>query len=110
MIAIQHTHPRYYVSTHPLDGPPDPILNITSAFFIECIISSPGMILGGGATPPVGDTGMGVGAGVVHDAQLAYEMIGAVSSQLRDVAGMTNSKQNTFSMIHLIDRLRASLS
>ena len=61
------------------------------------------MILGGGATPPVGDTGMG--AGVVHDAHLAYEMIGAVSSQLRDVAGMTNSKQNTFSMIHLIDRL-----
>ena len=49
------------------------------------------MILGGGATPLVGDTGMGVvgaAAGVVHDAHLAYEMIGAVSSQLRNVAGM----------------------
>ena len=57
------------------------------------------MLLGGEATPLAGPpevtvtgTGAGTGAGIVPDAHhansmLAYEMIGAVSSQLRDVAG-----------------------
>ena len=61
----------------------------------------------GGGTGIAAGGGIAAGSGTVHDAHqnsmLAYEMIGAVSSQLRDVAGI-------HSLTYLTDRLTDSRS